>query len=422
MSKTAEELAQEVNTNIESLKTQLSEAIKKQDFDTFKTTVDDFLNKNKELDFNTLKTQLEDISEQIAQVKDGMLGNQKGQNLESVVKNWIEENHDQIKSVLKAKHGVLELEISKEVANITTGSATPQGSVPSYAHQQFAPAGNANIREGSILNLVTTLQTSLAAYPYTETVPKDGDYTFVAEGVAKDQIDLKIETRYATPVKAAAWMRLTDESVTDIVGLQSIATDFLFRKHNRAKAKGILNGDGISPNPKGATTYGRAFVAGDMANAVANPNIMDVINACVTDIYTTHNYEDEMNYMANIAMLNPVDFFLNFVSAKTSEGLPLYPTAGLFNMVVIGGVMIVPDEDIEAGKIFVADLTKYNVTNYVPYSVQIGWVNDDFIKNQFVILGESRFHAFVKKLDEQAFIYDDIATVKAAIAEAEPSV
>ena len=41
MSKTAEELAQEVNTNIESLKSQLSEAIKKQDFEAFKTTVDD---------------------------------------------------------------------------------------------------------------------------------------------------------------------------------------------------------------------------------------------------------------------------------------------------------------------------------------------------------------------------------------------
>jgi hypothetical protein len=41
-----------------------------------------------------------------------------------------------------------------------------------------------------------------------------------------------------------------------------------------------------------------------------------------------------------------------------------------------------------------------------------------FIKNQFVILGESRFHAFVKKLDEQAFIYDTIATIKSAITKA----
>lgn len=265
------------------------------------------------------------------------------------------------------------------------------------------------------MSRVTTLETSLASYPYTETVPKDGDYAFLAEAATKPQIDFKIETRFANPVKLAAWIKLTEEAVTDIVGLQSIATDFLFKKHNRKKAKGILNGDGISPNPKGATTYGRAFSAGALANTVTAPNIMDVINAAVTDIFTTHNYEDEMNYMPNMAMVNPVDFFVNFVAAKDGFGHPLYPTAGLFNMVVIGGVMIMPDEDITVGKVFVADLTKYNVTNYVPYSVRIGWVNDDFIKNQFVILGESRFHAFVKRLDQQAFIYDDIATIKTAI-------
>ena len=62
-------------------------------------------------------------------------------------------------------------------------------------------------------------------------------------------------------------------------------------------------------------------------------------------------------------------------------------------------------------------MSKYNTTNYMPYTVKIGWVNDDFIKNQFVILAESRFHAFVKKLDEQAFIYDDIATIKTAITK-----
>ena len=65
-------------------------------------------------------------------------------------------------------------------------------------------------------------------------------------------------------------------------------------------------------------------------------------------------------------------------------------------------------------------MSKYNTTNYVPYNVQIGWVNDDFIKNQFVILAESRFHAFVKVLDEQAFIYDDIATIKDAIEVVTP--
>ena len=327
------------------------------------------------------------------------------------VNEFIEKNHDEIKSVFKAKSGVVNIKV---VADITTGNGV-NTNPPNITGTQQAPLSNVNLRDFDVTGLTTNVNTSLAAYPYTETTPKDGDYTFLAEGEVKPQIDFTWETNYAKPVKTAAWMRLTDESIQDVAGLQSVANDLLRKKHTLKKSNGILFGDGVSPNPKGATVYGRTFVAGAMATSVVNPNFMDVVNACITDISTTHNYQDEMPYMANLVMINPVDFFIQLVSAKDDNGLPLYPTASLFNQVSIGGVTIIPEESIPAGKIFVCDMSKYNTTNYVPYNVQIGWVNDDFIKNQFVILAESRFHAFVKKLDEQAFIYDDIAKIKTDI-------
>lgn len=328
----------------------------------------------------------------------------------------IKENHEKIKEISKAGSGVVEITL-KAVADITTANGV-NTSPPAITGTQQAPLQNVNLREMGILPLTNNFNTSLAAYPYTEAKPKDGDYAFLAEGAIKPQIDFSWETNYAKPVKVAAWERLTEESVQDVAGLESVARDFLFKKHNLKKSKGILSGDGIAPNPKGATTYGRVFSAGPLALAVVSPNFMDVVNACITDIYTTHNYQDEMPYMANLVLVNPSDFYIQLVSAKDLNGLPLYPQAGLFNQVVIGGVTIVPEESIPAGKIFVCDMTKYNTTNYMPYTVKIGWVNDDFIKNQFVILGESRFHAFVKKLDEQAFIYDTIATIKTAITKA----
>ena len=332
---------------------------------------------------------------------------------ENELKQFIESNIDKIKAIHTAGTGVVEFEL-KAVADITTASGV-NTSPPAITGTQQAPLGNINLRDFNVAMLTTNIPTSLSAYPYTEAKPKDGDYTFLAEGAIKPQIDFSWETNYAKPVKIAAWLRLTDEAVTDVVGLQAVANDFLRKKHNLKKSNGILFGDGIAPNPKGATVYGRVFAAGAMAGAVATPNFMDVVNACITDISTTHNYQDEMPYMANLVMVNPVDFFLQLVSAKDLNGLPLYPTASLFKTVVIGGVTIIPEESIPTGKIFVADMSKYNTTDYVGYTVKIGWVNDDFIKNQFVILGESRFHAFVKKLDEQAFIYDDVATIKTAI-------
>ncbi len=62
-------------------------------------------------------------------------------------------------------------------------------------------------------------------------------------------------------------------------------------------------------------------------------------------------------------------------------------------------------------------MSKYNVSNYIPYTVRIGFINDQFITNKFTMVGESRHHAFVKELDKQAFIYDDIDTIITAITK-----
>jgi hypothetical protein len=328
--------------------------------------------------------------------------------------DFLTENKEKIKAIHKAGSGMIEFKV---VGPVTNANGINVAMIPNVVGSQSAPLSPVNLRTVTLLGLTTNLNTNLAAYPYTEVTPKDGDFAFVAEGAIKPQIDFKWETRWATPVKVAGWIKLTEEVVEDVASVESIAYDLLNKKHDLKKAKGIYNGDGIAPNPKGVISYARAFSAGDLALSVVNPNFIDVINAVITDIATTHNYEDETPYMANLVMVHPVDFFINLVSAKDFQGNPLYPTASLFNQVTIGGVTIIPDEIVAVGNILVGDISKYYTTNYSPYHVKVGWVNDDFIHNQFVILGESRFHAFVKKLDEQAFVYDSIATIKTAITK-----
>ena len=395
------------------------EAMTPEQVDAYKTELDAYNEaQTKAVIDAQVKAQLEKakegINDEIAnQLKD--FG--QGVSMENQLLKALEENHERIKEIAKNQNGVVEIQL-KAVGNITTTTGTNAVPLAINGTQQ-APLTNINLREIGILPYTTNLNTSVASYPYTEAKPKDGDYGFVAEGALKPQIDFTWETNYANPKKIAAWMRLTMESVQDVVGLESVARDFLQKKHNLKKSKAILFGTGIGDEPKGATTYGRVFSAGALALKVEKPNFMDVINAAITDIATTHNYEDEIPYLANFVAINPNDFFINLVSAKDADGKPLYPTATLFNMVQIGGVTIWADESIPAGKIFVADMSKYNTTNYMGYTVRVGYVNDDFIKNQFVILGESRFHSFVKKLDEQAFIYDNIATIKTAITKPE---
>lgn len=360
------------------------------------------------------KSSLEAKFTELSTAFDGLKGGGGNEmSFKSQVDKFIADNASEIEKLYKSKSGVIEFDV-KAVGSITTASGLNLDP-PSITGVQQAPLQNVNLRAMQILGLTTTLSTSLTAYPYTEAEPKEGGYDFVAEGGLKSQIDFKWGTRYATPKKVAAYQRLTEESIKDVVGLQSVANDYLTKQHALKKGKAILFGDGIGVNPKGASEYARAFVAGSMAAAVVNPTFMDVVNAVITDIATTHNFVDEVPYMANIVVIHPKDFFIHLVAAKDNEGRPLYPTASLFNMVNIGGVTIIPEESVSVGHILVADMSKYNTTNYVPFSIRIGWVNDDFIRNQFVMVGESRFHAFVKKFDEQAFVYDEISTIKQAI-------
>lgn len=412
MTEAEKKAAEQINKNIADLKAKIEAGATKDELNSeleaIKEAQKGLISKD---EYVKLEEEVTGLKELVTELKEGknMGLNENGV---KALNKFIKDNHEKIKSLHSSRSGVIEF---KAPADVTTSNGV-NTAPPSITGVQQAPLSNINLRDFDVTSLTTNVSTSLAAYPYTEAIPKDGDYSFLSEGAVKPQMDFTWETNYAKPVKAAAWIRLTDESVQDVTGLQSVANDLLRKKHNLKKSNGILFGDGVSPNPKGATVYGRTFVAGAMATSIVKPNFMDIVNACITDISTTHNYQDEMPYMANLVMVNPIDFYKELVAAKDENGLPLYPSASLFNTVVIGGVTIIPEETIPSGKIFVCDMSKYNTTNYVPYTVQIGWVNDDFIKNQFVILGESRFHAFVKKLDEQAFIYDDIATVKTAIA------
>lgn len=330
---------------------------------------------------------------------------------------FMDENKDELKTIIQQKAGEVEFIfdrplVDKAVGDMTTASGT-DNSPPATMNVNLSRINFRN--DNPLIGLCNVIRTNRPGFAYTEVAPKEGDYTFVAEGNTKPQIDFLWNVRYAEPHKIAAHEIFTEEVVRDIPRLMDTARGQLKDMHDLKKADGIYFGDGIAPNPSGATVIARTFVAGAMADALTNTTIMDVINAIVTDIYTTHNFTNEAPYMPNVTLMNPVDFFINFQAAKDANKWPLYGGVQLFNSYQVGGMTILPWEKIPAGKIFVGDMSKYNISNWVRYSVRLGYINDQFITNKFTMVGESRSHYFVKNFDQQAFVYDDIATVQAAI-------
>ena len=331
------------------------------------------------------------------------------ENVSSVVEKHITENHEAIKTAFKTR-GTFELsdEVMKAVGIVTTANGTLPTALPINYVAQTAGVPNVRLRRPNLLDYVNTYNTNQKSLPYIEAVPGEGEFAVVAEGGVKPQLDIDWVTRWAEPQKFAGWIKVTEEAIEDIPRLRDLIVNYLREKHDLFKESVVYTY--IAAN---STTF---VTPSPLADSVLMPTIMDVVNAMQLQIINTPNYTDEPDFFGDVVLMNVADFYKYFGAAKDAFGRPLfengYQGGRTFNY---NGYTFVATTRIAAGSIELMDSTKVDVTTYSPYRVEIGWVNDDFIKNQFVILGESRGHIVIKNHDKRAFVKGVIATIIADI-------
>lgn len=310
------------------------------------------------------------------------------------------------------------LDVTKAVGTITTGQVTTDTGGNALLDMLNADEiMDIRLNTPFIEEFANVSSTSKPVFTYVDYVPGEGDVDFIAEGGVKPQLDLDITVKTESPVKAAGYEILTEESMQDIPRLESNARGILLKKYLLKRQNGILFGDGIGANPLGLTAIAGLFNPASWTGPkVKTPNMSDAIVAAATQIYTTVAYTDDVEYYPNVVFVNPGDFAALRLS-KDANGQYIFPNFSLFNDKTIEGIRVVSKNKIPAGKILIGDFQKLNIIDYIAYSVRIGWINDQFIKNLFTMLGEGRFFVFVKNLDQRAFIYDDIANIVAGIEE-----
>jgi HK97 family phage major capsid protein len=310
------------------------------------------------------------------------------------------------------------LEVFKAVGNVATDNVTTDTGGNAILDMLNADEINdIQLRTPFVEEFASVSNTSKPVYTYVDYIPGEGDVDFIAEGGEKSQLDLDVSVRTESPVKAAGYEILTEEAITDIPRMDYNARTLLFKKYLLKRQDGILFGDGLNANPLGVDAIAAAFNPSSWeGDKVVSPNLYDVVVAMANQIFTTTTYTDDVEYYPNVVFINPANF-ASLKVTKDKNGQYLFPTITLLNGKEIDGIRIVPKNKIPAGKIMMGDFTKLNIIDYVAYSVRLGWINDQFIKNLFTMLGEGRFFTFVKNLDQRAFIYDDIDNVIAGIEE-----
>lgn len=231
---------------------------------------------------------------------------------------------------------------------------------------------------------------------------KQGNADFTAEGALKSQASFELQTESSVPRKVTEYMKVSTEMLNDVDYLTGVITNELRYEVDMASNTAVLTGTGVAPYPKGVTLYGAAYALPTL-NGVVAPNNADAIVATIAMLRSL-NFNGKLT-----AFINPIDN----AQMKLSKGLN-----GQY--VNPNGVQIdaeiVEDNNIAAGYLLIGDMSKYHIQMYQDFYVQWGWENQDFTKNLITVIGERRFHQWVSGNETAAFVYDQFATIRAAIA------
>ena len=147
----------------------------------------------------------------------------------------------------------------------------------------------------------------------------------------------------------------------------------------------LINGNGTSDGILGLAHQGTVYAASSHHEA-------DVVGESIASLTS-------LGYNANVVLLNWFDFF-KIISARDDQGRYVGPGWASPQSSGLWGVKVIPTPALAAGTAIVLDSNQVIVLSREQANVSVGFVNDQFTKNNLTLLSECRGNIGV--LDEKA--------------------
>lgn len=325
-----------------------------------------------------------------------------------IVAEWVEKNKESIEGAKKGQAVKLPgIDISK--AAITMTEAASMSSSAYLPNPQILPGVIDLVRvQPTFWNRLPKPSTKANPLIWVNKYNKQGNATFIGEGVLKNLASFELQTESSNPKKVAERMKVSTEMLSDIDYLAGLITGELMYEVETAANTAVLTGVLSSTSPKGVTLYASAYTLVGI-NGIIAPNNSDAIRAAIAQLRST-NFNGPLT-----AFINPIDAAVMDLKKTTlgAYALPPFTTVDGRN---IAATPVIEDNNIAAGYLLIGDMSKYHVQMFQEYFVAWGWENDDFTKNLVTVIGEMRFHQWVSGNETGAFVYDTFANIKTAIA------
>jgi hypothetical protein len=245
-----------------------------------------------------------------------------------------------------------------------------------------------------ILNRVDVGRTNQARLAWiNETLMEGVVGVNIGEGAEKPLIWHKFKVEYSVAKKAGARIELTEEFEEDLPGLATAIRRMLQNDVLRAFDDAIQ---------LAVIAIARPYEIVGFDAQVEFATFFDAMGALLAQVGFN-------NFVPNTLALNPVTSWLSMMG-KDQHGAYLNPPF----MQRLTNILIEANK-VAVGQGLAGDLSQFKVDIYKDFTLRIGWYNDQFIKNEFSILGELRYHAYISDARKKAIVYDDLTDIRNTI-------
>jgi HK97 family phage major capsid protein len=262
------------------------------------------------------------------------------------------------------------------LVNTGTSGASPETGFPTVG--ELLPGGPFGFthRRLSVLAALTSVPVTGAKVEFPKlTDNTDNAQVQADEGAAKASTDLGFIMEILPMATIAHYVTASKQVLGDSPLLVEFINQVMLFSALKKFENLIISGNGTSDKISGLLTQGTVYAPG---SAHASDMIGEMIASLTSEGFTP-----------NLVIMNAFDYF-KIISARDANGRYLAGGWSAASPTSLWGVPTVPTSALAAGTVIGLDTTVVRVLDREEANLQVGFQNDNFVKNEVTLLAELR--------------------------------
>jgi HK97 family phage major capsid protein len=262
------------------------------------------------------------------------------------------------------------------LVNTGTSGASPETGYPTVG--ELLPGGPFGFthRRLSILQALTSIPVTTAKVEFPKlTDNTDGAAVQTNEGGSKASTDLGFTMEILENATIATYVTCSKQVLADSPVLAEFVNQVLLFGVMKKFENLCVSGNGTTDKVSGLYTQGTIYAPGAGHSS-------DMIGETIASLTS-------LGFTPNLIVMNAFDHF-GIISARNSLGSYIAGGWSAASPLNLWGVPTVPTAALSAGKVIVMDTQVVRVLDREEANLQIGFQEDNFVKNEVTLLAEMR--------------------------------